>query len=77
MKTRFTAPPLPLAPSRLHIEAVESAAEEDPVARGKRLAADPDYPSFQICQKIAEAWLSSVPSEKPRATGRGWVGARG
>jgi hypothetical protein len=40
----------------------------DAVARGKRLAADPNYPSFELCQEIAKRWLDSQPAEATSPT---------
>ena len=39
------------------------AISAETVARGRALANDPSYPSFDLCKQIAQTWLNSqVPS---------------
>ena len=54
--------PAPLVENRRFSAALVDDLKEilnDPIARGRRLAADSSYPPFSICEEIAGALLGS------------------
>lgn len=69
MTPRISDRPLPVPPSRLSYVSrpATSPLRQDVIARGKELASDPNYPSFEICRKVAETMVSQSVEAPERA----------